>query len=90
MARGPVAAEVLDKAKKMFIKRNKTLYRWLHPGATRSFLDSTLSAAWDALPAAEKGLYISEVTAHVAISVLLCPFASTARQTSFACYSIQV
>jgi hypothetical protein len=86
MAWGPAGGDVLEKAKKMFIKRNKTVYRWLHPEETRTYLDTTLSAAWDDLPAAEKGLYISEATVHVAISVLLYPFAFTARQgTPFAC-----
>jgi hypothetical protein len=41
---------------------------------------AALSAAWDALPIAEKHLYISEVTVCVIIiSVLLYTFAFTVR-----------
>lgn len=56
--------EVMKAAKSLFIKRSRTLYRWLNPDFTKKKLDETVSAAWDTLPDNERYLYIAEVTIH--------------------------
>jgi hypothetical protein len=80
---------VLQRAKTIFLKRNWTLYRWLHPDCRSKRLDAVLSAVWDALPIAEKHHYISGVTVCIIISVLFHPFTFIVKEKGSFAHIIQ-
>lgn len=53
---------MIKAAKSLFLKRTRTLYRWMYPNVTKQQLNLTLANSWETLSVNEKKFYISQVS----------------------------